>query len=132
VLMTTLLSLSGVFLGLWITNTELNISALMGTTMIVGIVTELAIFYFSELTSYPAQESTELITAGIKRLRPILMTTSIAILALMPLALGLGVGAKMQQPLAIAIISGLITAVPLVLIVMPNTYYYLRRLGTWS
>lgn len=125
ILVTPLLSLSGVFLGLWITDTELNISSMMGMTMIIGIVTEIAIFYFAELTSYPKHGTTELITSGVMRMRPILMTVIIAILSLMPLALGIGTGSTMQKPLAIAIISGLIFAIPLVLFVMPVLYYQL-------
>jgi multidrug efflux pump subunit AcrB len=68
-----------------------------------------------------------LVSAGKFRLRPILMTTLIAILALMPLALGIGTGSAMQTPLAIAIIAGLIAALPMVLIVMPVVYYLLSR-----
>lgn len=122
ILMTTLLSLSGIFLGLWITDTELNISSMMGMTMIIGMVTEIAIFYFAELTSYSKHRDTELIASGVMRMRPILMTAIIAILSLMPLALSIGTGSTMQKPLAIAIISGLIVAVPLVLFVMPVFY----------
>jgi multidrug efflux pump subunit AcrB len=96
----------------------------------VGIVTEVAIFYFSEyrllllagVEPEPAQ-----LDAGRNRFRPIAMTTLAAILTLLPLALGLGAGAEMQQPLAIAIVSGLIVQMPLVLIVMPQL---LRLLGT--
>jgi multidrug efflux pump subunit AcrB len=86
--------------------------------MIVGIVTEIAIFYYSEFRSLPASVD-RLITAGINRMRAISMTTFAAILALLPLALGIGHGSAMQQPLAIAIISGLIFSLPLVLIVLP-------------
>ena len=94
---------------------------MMGMTMIVGIATEVAIFYVSELVSIPeARERREaLVEAGINRMRPIAMTTFAAILALLPLALGLGAGSAMQQPLAIAIISGLLLQMPLVLIVLP-------------
>ena len=63
------------------------------------------------------------------RLRPILMTSSIAILALMPLALGLGAGSEMQRPLAITIISGLVVAVPLVLLGMPSLFLFYDRLA---
>ncbi|MCC6543596.1 MAG: efflux RND transporter permease subunit [Nitrospirae bacterium] len=126
ILFTTLLSLSGSFLGLWLTGTELNISAMMGITMIVGIVTEIAIFYFAELDDITVNEPGLLITAGIMRMRPILMTSIIAILALMPLALKIGSGSAMQAPLAIAIISGLLLAVPLVLMVMPALYLLLN------
>ena len=123
ILFTTLLSLSGVFLGLWITGTELNISSMMGMTMIIGIVTEIAIFYFAELRVHHQHTSENIIHSGTMRMRPILMTSIIAILALSPLALSIG----MQQPLAIAIISGLILAVPLVLLFMPALYFILIK-----
>jgi multidrug efflux pump subunit AcrB len=125
ILATVLLSVAAVFLGLWVTHTELNISAMMGLTMIVGIVAEIAVFFFSELDH--EGERAALLVAGRRRLRPILMTSLIAILALMPLALGLGTGSAMQTPLAIAIISGLVAALPLVLIVMPVFYFIMSR-----
>ncbi len=117
----TLLALSAVTIGLWLTHTELNISSMMGMTMIVGIATEVAIFYVSELVSLPDDlpPHQALIEAGLNRMRPIAMTTFAAILALLPLGLGIGAGSAMQQPLAIAIISGLILQLPVVLIVLP-------------
>ena len=120
-LSTTLLALSAVTVGLWITGTELNISSMMGMTMIVGIATEVAIFYVSELNSLPTDLDAHeaLVRAGVNRMRPIAMTTFAAILALLPLALGIGAGSAMQQPLAIAIISGLFLQLPLVLLVLP-------------
>ena len=122
ILGTVALSSTGVFAGLWLTGTPLDISSLMGMTMIVGIVTEIAIFYFAEIDTNDAPTAAALVHAGKMRLRPILMTTLIAILALLPLAIGLGAGSAMQTPLAIAIISGLITALPLVLLMMPTLY----------
>ncbi|MDA8114522.1 MAG: efflux RND transporter permease subunit, partial [Acidithiobacillus sp.] len=124
ILATALLALGSVFIGLWLTGTERNITAMIGITMIVGIVTETAIFFFAEAQS---AERHELVRAGKARLRPVLMTAIIAILALMPLALGLGAGAQMQAPLAIAIISGLLAEIPLVLVVMPGIYAWLER-----
>ncbi len=120
-LATTLLALSAVTLGLWLTRTELNISSMMGMTMIVGIATEVAIFYVSEWESLPAEldRTAAFVQAGINRMRPIAMTTFAAILALLPLALGIGAGSAMQRPLAIAIISGLLLQLPLVLVVLP-------------
>ncbi len=120
-MLTTLLALAAVFIGLWLTGTELNITAMMGMTMVVGIVTEVSIFYFSEYHDLPENVdwNQRLVDAGINRMRPIAMTTLAAILALLPLALGLGQGAAMQQPLAIAIISGLVVQLPLVLTVLP-------------
>jgi CzcA family heavy metal efflux pump len=124
-----LLAIPAVFAGLWLTGIELNISAMMGMTMIVGIVTEVAIFYFSELeqaaAGMPLHEA--LHEAGRHRTRPILMSTLAAILTLLPLALALGGGSQMQQPLAVAIISGLLVQVPLVLLLMPVLYALLRR-----
>lgn len=125
-----LLSMSAVFIGLWVTHTELNISAMMGMTMIVGIVTEVAIFYFSEyhaiIKNTPCINA--LIYAGWNRMRPIVMTTLTAILTLLPLALSIGTGSAMQQPLAIAIISGLIVQVPLTLLIMPTVYHTLLNM----
>ncbi|WP_449427107.1 efflux RND transporter permease subunit [Rhodanobacter umsongensis] len=124
-----LLAIPAVFAGLWLTGIELNISAMMGMTMIVGIVTEVAIFYFSELEQAAAEAPLHdaLHAAGQHRTRPILMSTLAAILTLLPLALALGEGSQMQQPLAVAIIAGLLVQVPLVLLVMPVLYSLLRR-----
>ncbi len=127
VLAVVLLAASAVFTGLWITGTELNISTLMGLTMVVGIVTELAIFYFAEVDFALEDGRSALLAAGRARLRPILMSAVIAILALSPLALGLGEGAAMQKPLAIAIISGLLVGAPLVLLVLPAAYAAVSR-----
>jgi len=125
IMVSPLLAMAAVFIGLWLTGIELNISAMMGMTMIVGIVTEVSIFYFSEyhdLLRAHTDKVVALVQAGNNRLRPITMTTLAAILALLPLALALGQGAAMQQPLAIAIISGLLVQIPLVVIVMPLLY----------
>lgn len=116
---TALLTLPGVFIGLLLCGSELNLSSMMGLTMVLGIVTEVAIFFFAELKSADALLPEDLKQAAALRLRPILMTSAITVLALLPLALGWGAGAQMQQPLAITIISGLIVAVPMVLLLMP-------------
>ncbi|PYL06752.1 MAG: transporter, partial [Verrucomicrobia bacterium] len=100
-LLVPVFAVAGVFIGLWVTGTEFNITSRMGMTMIV-----------------PASDD-RLILAGINRMRAISMTAFAAILALLPLALAIGHGAAMQQPLAIAIISGLVFSLPLVLIVLP-------------
>ena len=135
ILIQPLLAICGVFIGLWVTGTELDISSMMGMTMIVGIVTELSIFYFSELAEVQAQASDgnapplreALVEAGRGRARAILMSTIAAVLTLLPLALAIGRGAQMQQPLAIAIISGMLMAVPLVLVAMPVLYSLAMR-----
>lgn len=126
VIATVLMAAASVFVGLFVTRTELNISALMGLTMVVGVVGELAVFFFAELPEEQTHSLEHLVEAGLARLRPILMSAAIAILALSPLAFGLGEGAQMQQPLAIAIISGLIAGVPLVLFVLPALHLALQ------
>jgi CzcA family heavy metal efflux pump len=118
ILVTTLLAVAAVYIGLWITGTEFNITSRMGMTMVVGIVTEVGIFYYSELREIGSVENRHIL-AGTNRMRPIAMTTFAAILALLPLALGIGQGSAMQQPLAIAIISGLVFQLPLALVVLP-------------
>jgi multidrug efflux pump subunit AcrB len=106
----------------------MNITSMMGMTMIVGIVTEVSIFYYSEYEDITDEDDpfVRLIRAGKDRMRPIAMTTLAAIFALLPLALGIGQGAAMQQPLAIAIIAGLCVQLPLVLVVLPGLLVLLR------
>jgi multidrug efflux pump subunit AcrB len=117
IMFTTLMAVAAVFIGLRWTDTELNICSLMGMVMIIGNVTEVAIFYYSEYADFLTEGKTNdrLIAAGKYRMRAIVMTSVAAILALLPLAMGSG----MLQPLAIAIITGLIVQLPLVLIVLP-------------
>ncbi len=126
-----LFSLAAVFIGLRLGGAELDIASMMGMTMVVGIVTEVGIFYFSELAQWPLDLplSERLVLAGRHRLLPITMTTLAAILTLLPLALAWGQGAAMQQALAIAIISGLCIQLPLVLLVMPVLYARLQAFG---
>jgi multidrug efflux pump subunit AcrB len=117
----SLLSTTAVFTALWVAGVELNITALMGMTMIIGIGTEMAIFYVSEYTelAHELGPRQALRAASRNRLRPITMTTLAAILTLAPLAFAIGQGSGIQQPLAIAIIAGLLLQFPLVLLVMP-------------
>ena len=92
----------------------------MGLTMVVGMLTELAIFYLAELADEHGVTPATLLDAGKARLRPILMSALIAILTLSPLALGLGRGSGLQRPLATAIIFGLAVGAPLVLTMLPT------------
>ncbi len=121
VIVCSLLSTTAVFTGLWLTGVDLNITALMGMTMVIGIGTEMAIFYVSEYAelAHMMAPREALRQASRNRLRPITMTTLAAILTLAPLAFAIGQGSAIQQPLAIAIISGLLLQFPLVLLVMP-------------
>ena len=128
-----LIAMPAVFIGLWATGIELNISAMMGMTMVIGIVTEVAIFYVTEyerLIAAGVERERATLEAGANRLRPIAMTTLAAAIALLPLAIGAGEGSAMQQPLAVAIIAGLLVQMPLVLLLMPRLLDRLHRLGT--
>jgi CzcA family heavy metal efflux pump len=126
-IVTVLLAAAAGIGGLWLTGTELDISALMGLTMVVGMVTELIIFFYAELDRDRPIDLEALRAAGASRLRPILMSAVIAILTLSPLALGISRGAGLQRPLATAIIFGLTAAVPLVLLFLPALVSVLAR-----
>jgi multidrug efflux pump subunit AcrB len=84
-----LLSSAAVFSGPWLTGIELDVSALMGLTKVIGMVTELIVFYLSELDQAAAVDAESQRKAGAKRLRPILMSALIAILTLSPLAMAI-------------------------------------------
>lgn len=130
-LLAALLSLFGVLLALFVTKTQLNISSFTGAIMIVGIITENGIVLF-DFFNHLRRESPDrpilelMADAGRQRLRPILMTTIGAILALLPLALGLGAGAALQKPLAIAVIGGLSVSVFFTLLVAPVLFVTLE------
>jgi multidrug efflux pump subunit AcrB len=122
IIISAVISSGAVFAGLWLTGIEFNITAMMGTVMIVGIATEMAIFFASEYQALartmPTREA--LYNAALNRLRPITMSTLAMILALIPLGAAIsGSGDQMLQPLAIAIIAGVIVQLPLVLLAMP-------------
>ena len=122
IILSSLISTSAVFFGLWVTGVELNITAMMGMVMIVGIATEMAIFLVSEYQALakemPPRDA--LREAALNRTRPIAMSTLAMILALLPLGAAIsGSGDQMLQPLAIAIIAGITVQLPLVLLALP-------------
>jgi len=129
ILAMAVLGISGSLLALLVTHTPLNVGSYTGLIMIVGIIGENAIFTFWQFRE-SAKENTvdEAIIYSIStRLRPKLMTALGAIIALMPLALGIGAGAQLHQPLAIAVIGGFIIALPLLLVVLPSMLRLLYR-----
>ena len=129
ILLIAVLGISGSYLALWITNTPLNVGSYTGLIMIVGIIGENSIFTFLQFKESLHDKSVDdsIIYAISTRLRPKLMTALGAIIALMPLALGIGAGAQLHQPLAIAVIGGFIIALPLLLIVLPSMLRLLFR-----
>jgi len=122
ILLISVLGISGCYLALFLTHTPLNVGSYTGLIMIVGIIGENAIFTFLQFKESLGKQSVDdAITFAIStRLRPKLMTALGAIIALMPLALGIGAGAQLHQPLAIAVIGGFIVAMPLLLIALPS------------
>ncbi len=118
----SILGLSGSYLALFITGTPLNVGSYTGLIMIVGIIAENAIFTILQFREARLTNSVDqsVIYSISTRLRPKLMTAFGAIIALLPLALGIGAGAQLHQPLAIAVIGGFIAAIPLLLIVLPS------------
>jgi len=127
----SVLGISGSYLALFITGTPLNVGSYTGLIMIVGIIAENAIFTILQFREARRDLSvTDSVTYAIStRLRPKLMTAFGAIIALMPLALGIGSGAQLHQPLAIAVIGGFVMALPLLLIVLPSLLrlIYIRK-----
>ncbi|MGN6193979.1 MAG: efflux RND transporter permease subunit [Ginsengibacter sp.] len=129
ILIIAVLGISGSYLALYITGTPLNVGSYTGLIMIVGIIGENSIFTFLQFKENLQHESVNesVVYAISTRLRPKLMTALGAIIALMPLALGIGTGAKLHQPLAIAVIGGFIIALPLLLMVLPSTIRLLYK-----
>lgn len=123
VLLLSLLGITGCITALYLTGIPLNVSSYTGIIMIVGIIAENAIFTVNQFEHTLARtgDVDESVNYAIAlRLRPKLMTAIGAILALMPLALGFGLGAQMQQPLAVAVIGGFVAGLPLLLLVLPT------------
>jgi len=129
ILIIAILGIAGSYLALFITGTPLNVGSYTGLIMIVGIIGENSIFTFLQFKETLQDKSVDesVIYAISTRLRPKLMTALGAIIALMPLALGIGAGAQLHQPLAIAVIGGFIIALPLLLIVLPTALRLLYR-----
>ena len=130
ILSSAILSTSGVFFALLITRTEFNVSSFMGLIMVVGIVAKNGILLLDANQKYraegiPVEEA--MIHAGRRRLRPIVMTALAAVAGMLPLALAIGAGSQMLQPLAIAVIGGILVSMVLSLIITPAIQYYLTR-----
>jgi multidrug efflux pump subunit AcrB len=130
ILSSAILSTSGVFLSLLITRTTFNIASFMGLIMVIGIVAKNGILLIDadqkfRALGYSAHDA--MIQAGRRRIRPILMTALAAAAGMLPLALALGAGAEMLQPLAIAVIGGIAISMVLSLIITPAVHYYLSH-----
>jgi multidrug efflux pump subunit AcrB len=119
---------SGLF-ALWLTNTPLNVSSYMGAILLIGLDMKngiLLVEYIQQLRAEGLELRPALLLAGRTRFRPILMTSLAAILGLFPLALGIGPGAQMQQPLAIMVIGGLTANMLFTRLIIPVGYLVLE------
>jgi CzcA family heavy metal efflux pump len=151
ILTSSVLSITGVVIALLITNTNFNVASFMGLIMVIGIVAKNGILLldadekfralaeakraadFAATGAYPAYDPAHdpakeaMLHAAQRRLRPIVMTAIAAVCGMLPLAFALGAGSQMLQPLAIAVIGGLMISMILSLIVTPVIYYLLTR-----
>jgi multidrug efflux pump subunit AcrB len=128
ILSSAVLSTSGVFFALLITRTTFNLSSFMGLIMVVGIVAKNGILLLDaneKFRSIGFSPEEAIVQAGRRRLRPIVMTAMAAVAGMFPLALALGAGSQMLQPLAIAVIGGILISMVLSLIVTPAIQYFL-------
>jgi multidrug efflux pump subunit AcrB len=125
-----LLSTSGVFIALMVTRTTFNVSSFMGMIMVVGIVAKNGILLLDADEKFRAMglsAENAMLQAGRRRLRPIVMTALATVAGMLPLAFALGAGAQMLQPLAIAVIGGVLVSMVLSLIITPAVHFYLAR-----
>ncbi len=133
ILSSAVLSTSGVFLALLLTGTTFNISSFMGLIMVVGIVAKNGILLLDadqrfRAAGFSAREA--MVQAGRRRLRPIVMTAVASVAGMLPLALAIGSGSEMLQPLAIAVIGGILISMVLSLVITPAMHYYLTGHGS--
>ncbi|MFQ5732431.1 MAG: efflux RND transporter permease subunit [Planctomycetaceae bacterium] len=129
--MGALLALFGVVAALWLTGVSLNIVSILGAIIAMGIVHKNGILmfdYVSQLRSDGVPLKEAMIQSGRRRLRPVLMTSLTTFLGLLPLAYGIGAGADMLRPMAIAVMGSLTTSLLLSLVATPVFYYLMVRM----
>jgi len=127
----SVLALCGTVLAWYLTGTSVNIVALLGAIIGIGVVAKNGILMLDSVHRFESQGVTlenALVESGRRRLRPVLMTSLAAALGLLPLAYGIGAGSDMLKPLAIAVIGALTLSVLLSLVATPTVYFAMRRL----
>jgi CzcA family heavy metal efflux pump len=132
ILTSSILSVTGVFAALLATHITFNVASFMGVIMVIGIVAKNGILLIDADQRFRAQGMSPydaMVNASRRRLRPIMMTALAAVTGMLPLALALGAGSQMLQPLAIAVIGGIAISMVLSLIVTPTLYFLLTRHG---
>lgn len=132
IMLTIPMAFVGTVLGLKWLGINLSVVVFLGLIMLAGIVVNNAIVlvdYTNTLRSRGMALKESIVKAGRVRLRPILMTTATTVLGLLPMALGLGEGAEIRTPMAIAVICGLLTSTFLTLLIIPTIYYLFGLVG---
>jgi multidrug efflux pump subunit AcrB len=132
ILASALLSTFGGFVALLVTRTDFNVSSFMGMIMVIGIVAKNGILLIDaeqRFTALGCSVEDAMIQAGRRRLRPIAMTALATIAGMFPLALAIGAGSQMLQPLAIAVIGGLLSSMVLSLIFTPAIHGFLQGIA---
>jgi multidrug efflux pump subunit AcrB len=130
ILTSSVLSIAGVILALLVTGTTFNVASFMGLIMVIGIVAKNGILLLDADERFRAEGASAkdaMLHAAQRRLRPIAMTALAAVCGMLPLAFALGAGSQMLQPLAIAVIGGLVISMVLSLVVTPLVYFLLTR-----
>jgi CzcA family heavy metal efflux pump len=130
ILISSVLSAFGVMMALFLTHTSFNVASFIGLIMVVGIVAKNGILLLDADEKFRASGMNAheaMLQAAQRRLRPILMTALAAMTGMLPLAFAIGAGSQMLQPLAIAVIGGLIVSMALSLLVTPAAYYLMTR-----
>ncbi|MBE9156376.1 efflux RND transporter permease subunit [Nodosilinea sp. LEGE 06152] len=128
------LSIVGAMLALLITRSDFGIVSLLGLLFLLGLLDKNAILlmdYINQLRRAGLKRTDAIMKTGLVRLRPILMTTASTVLGMVPIAIGLGAGAELRQPMAVAIIGGLLTSTLLSLLVVPVLYTLLEDGWSW-
>jgi len=130
ILASALLSTSGVFIALLVTRTTFNVSSFMGVIMVVGIVAKNGILLLDadqKFRRLGMSAEDAMLQSSRRRLRPIVMTALATMAGMLPLAFAIGAGSQMLQPLAIAVIGGILISMVLSLIITPAVHFYLSR-----
>jgi HAE1 family hydrophobic/amphiphilic exporter-1 len=134
IMMSLPLSLCGALIGLVCLHQSIGLYALIGITMLMGLVTKNAILLveyglLAMRKGLPQREA--IVLAGETRMQPILMTTIAMIAGMMPIALGLGAGSEARSPMAISVIGGLISSTVFTLVVIPVVFTYIDDFQNW-
>jgi multidrug efflux pump subunit AcrB len=127
ILASALLSTSGVFIALLVTRTTFNISSFMGMIMVIGIVAKNGILLLDADQKFRAlgySDEKAILQASRRRLRPIVMTALATLAGMLPLAFAIGAGSQMLQPLAIAVIGGVLISMVLSLVITPAVHFF--------